>query len=601
MSLLISINNLEKVMGSKQLFDGLSFGINEREQLGLLGPNGAGKSTLLKILAGLEEPDSGEVSSRKGLRVAYVKQDVVFDETLNILEEAATELQKLGFDEMEAQVQASIYLSMVGFEDLEQKVAVLSGGWRKRLSLAIAFAQESDLLILDEPTNHMDWDGILWLESHLKSYKKAFILVSHDRVFLDNLCNKTMEINRLYKDGFLAFDCSYQKFIERKQEYIENQLSLQDSMSNKARREVEWLRAGVKARTTKSRGRIKEAHQLLDDLETVKGRNQAGRAKVRFEIDEGGKRSKKLIELKEFSIAYGENVLLKNLSLKLGPKTCFGILGENGSGKTSLLKALAEEVKNYTGTLFKADDLKTVYFSQKREDLPLDINLIEFLGGGADHVLFKGQSVHVAAYASRFLFASDKMKLKIRHLSGGEQARLLIAKLFLQPADLLILDEPTNDLDIQSIEILEEALGQFDGLVLLVSHDRYFLSQLCDQYLALNVKEDGSGAWALYSDLQQWLNRERNKDVGGPTEDATQRPKPKNKKKLSYKEKRQLETIEADIEKAETELAEAQAQLEDPNVYSDHVKMQECSQRVADKQKTVDDLYALWDQLEEKA
>lgn len=584
-------------MGSKLLFDGLSFGVSERERLGLLGPNGAGKSTLLKILAGLETPDEGEVAASKGLRVAYVAQESTFPEEEILTSIVKKDLIATGMEDMEAEVQATIYLSMVGFEDLEKKVNALSGGWRKRLSLAIAFAQDPDLLILDEPTNHMDWDGILWLENWLSSYKKAFLLVSHDRVFLEKLCNKTMEINRLYKDGYLSFDCGYQKFLERKAEYIQSQMNLQDSMSNKARREVDWLRAGVKARTTKSRSRINDAHQLLDDLSQVKMRNQSAKAKVRVEIDAAGRLSKKLIELKGFNLSYGENQLIKNLDLLLGPKTCLGLLGANGSGKTSLLKVIAGDANNYTGELFRADGLKVVYFDQKREALPQNQTLIEFLGDGSDHTIFKGQSVNVAAYASRFLFASDKMNLKISQLSGGEQARLLIAKLLLQPADVLILDEPTNDLDIDSIEVLEESLAKFPGLVILVSHDRYFLSVLCQKLLAL----DGQGGWTHFADINQWLSakQKESRSETTPTKEPTKTPN-KQKVKLSYKEKRQLETIDQDIETAEKELAKAQAELEKPEVYSDREKMQKSAQRAQEKQKTLDDLYEIWSNLEEK-
>ena len=598
MSLLVSVNKLKKVMGSKLLFDGLSFGVNEREHLGLLGPNGAGKSTLLKILAGLESPDEGEVSPRKNLKLAFVMQEENFEEKLSLQETAVERLLQVGFDNTEAQVQASIYLTMVGFEDLEQTVEVLSGGWRKRLSLAIAFAQEPDLLVLDEPTNHMDWDGILWLENHLKSYKKSFILVSHDRDLLDNLCNKTMEINRLYRDGFLAFDCGYKKFLERKSEYIHSQIKLQDSMSNKARREVEWLRAGVKARTTKSQSRMKEAHQLLDDLAEVKSRNQAARSKVRVEIDAAGKRAKKLIELKKLSVAYGDNCLIQDLDLLMGPKTCIGILGANGSGKSSLLRVLSGAADNYSGELFKAEGLEVIYFDQKREDLPQDIDLVEFLGDGSDYTLFKGQSIHVASYASRFLFSSEKMKLKISQLSGGEQARLLIAKLLLQPADVLILDEPTNDLDIDSIEILEESLSQFKGLVVLVSHDRYFLSQLCHKYLAL----EGEGLWQMYSDLDQWLKKPKYGSVSSKVVDTkkVEKKKQPNRVKLSYKEKRLAETIEEDISIAEKELSEAQVRLEDPSIFSNHEKMNEVVRTVSEKQAELDELYQAWEALEEK-
>jgi len=602
MSLLVTINRLDKTMGSKSLFEGLSLGISERERIGLLGPNGAGKSTLLKIIAGKEAPDSGEVSYKKGLNLAFVAQEDPFKGGQTIWQAASERLEQEGLEASEAQIQAAIHLGMVGFEDIEMDVDSLSGGWKKRLSLAVAFAQEPDLLVLDEPTNHMDWDGILWLENRLKAYKKAFVLVSHDRDFLDNLCERTIEINKLYSDGYLSFDCGYRKFIERKQEYIEAQLNLQDSMSNKARREVDWLRAGVKARTTKSQSRIKEAHQLLDNLALVKSRNQAARAKVRVEIDASGKRSKKLVQLKKLTVAYGDHVLIKDLDLLLGPKTCLGLLGDNGSGKSSLLKVITGAAKNYTGDFYRADPLNVVYFDQKRDDLPQDMDLVSFLGDGSDYMVFKGESVHVASYASRFLFSSDKMKLKISQLSGGEQARLLIAKLLLQPADVLILDEPTNDLDIDSIEILEESIAAFQGLVILVSHDRYFLSALCHRYLALS----GAGGWQKYPDLHQWL-KERNATETPPEEaapkakgpEASATPKKKSVK-LTYKEKQLAKTIEGDIARAETTLAKLQEDLEKPEVFSDHEKTKEVVAGVEACQRTIEDLYKAWEELDAK-
>ncbi|MCB0367391.1 MAG: ABC-F family ATP-binding cassette domain-containing protein [Bdellovibrionaceae bacterium] len=596
MSTLISVSKLEKTMGSKLLFEDLSLGVFERQRVGLLGPNGAGKSTLLKILAGLELPDQGEVSKRKGLALVYVPQEEVFPAEGTVLDTAIGKLRAAGMDADEALIQAPIHLSLVGFTDHGQCLSVLSGGWKKRLSLAIAFAQEPELLLLDEPTNHMDWEGILWLEDLLQSFKGAFVLVSHDRAFLNSLCNRTVEINRLYRDGYLSFDCRYEDFLVKKEEYIQTQLTLQESLSNKARREIDWLRAGVKARTTKSQSRIKEAHQLIDNLADVKARNQAGKARIRLEIESGGKQSKKLMELKAVGIQFSENPLVSDLNLVLGPKSCLGVLGSNGSGKSSLLKILAGQLSPSGGELVPAEKLQIVYFDQKREDLPQDIDLIEYLGDGSDYTLFKGQSVHVASYASRFLFQSEKMRLKISQLSGGEQARLLIAKLLLQPADVLLLDEPTNDLDIDSIEVLEQALLSFEGLVVLVSHDRQFLNNLCTRFLAL----DGKGSWQVYADLHQWL---RDRQTGSTplakaetkSSSPESRPAAPQKVRLSYNEKRQLETIEEDIEKAEQDLQQAQADLESPEVYSDHKKMADCVEMLNQCQKKIDDLYALWE------
>ncbi|MCB9073210.1 MAG: ABC-F family ATP-binding cassette domain-containing protein [Bdellovibrionaceae bacterium] len=596
MSLLVSVNHIEKTMGSKLLFEDLSFGISEGEKIGLIGPNGAGKSTLLRLLAGTETPDQGEVNRRKNLNISFVAQEPLFESTLGAQSYLKEKLQSFYHDPLECDVKAATYLSICGFSDLDIKVDTLSGGWKKRLALAYAFALEPDLLVLDEPTNHMDWEGILWLESYLKSYKKSFILVSHDRTFLDNVTNRIIEINRLYRDGFLAFPCSYQQFLSKKEDYRRTQIALQDSMSNKARREVEWLRSNAQARTTKSTARIKEAHALLDDLESVKMRNSAAQSKARVEIDSTERKSKKLIELKHVTVAFSAKTLVQDLSISMGPQQCVGLLGHNGSGKTSLLKVIQGKADNYTGEIFRADQLKIVYFDQKREDLPLDESLMQYLGDGSDYTIFKGASIHVASYASRFLFASDKMQLKISQLSGGEQARLLIAKLLLQPADVLILDEPTNDLDIDTIEILEETLRAFPGLVLVVSHDRYFLSQLCDRFLAL----DGQGAWNMYAEMEQWLREKSTRSSSTQDTISAKKEESKKKVKLSYKDKLRLETIEQDIQQAESDLEQASEKLSNPDVIMDHIKLQEATASVALLQKKVDDLYALWSELEAK-
>lgn len=614
MSLLLSINQIEKTLGSKLLFENLSMGIFAHEKIGLIGPNGSGKSTLLKIISGLDTPDEGEISSKKNLSVAMVFQDTHFKDHISAQEFIVEELLTKNFDPLQAELQASTFLSISGFSDPQIKVSDLSGGWKKRLAIARALAQDPELLILDEPTNHMDWEGLLWLESLLKSYKSCFILVSHDREFLNQVTNRTIEINPLYEKGFLSYDCNYEKFLVEKEKYIQAQSALQDSLSNKARREVEWLRAGVKARTTKSQSRIQEAHQLLERLESVKDRNRSTKTKTRLEIDATERKTKKLIELKSLSVGYDPlNPLLADVEIILGPKQCLGLLGDNGSGKTTLLKAIAQDSCILSGQVFKAEEIKIVYFDQKREQLPSDINLMQFLGEGSDYVIFKGQSVHVAAYANRFLFTSEKMQLKISQLSGGEQARLLIAKLLLHPADVLILDEPTNDLDIETIEVLEDTLLQFEGLVLLVSHDRTFMSRLCQNFLGVL----GGGRWATYASIAQWLKERRtqsdrieHKKTIHETDLTATRNKElgfqdpvevKPKVKMSYKEKQQLQTIEADIAKAEEELISATAELEDPEVFQDRPRFMKATELVQEKQKRVDDLYQLWEELEAKA
>lgn len=604
---LVSLNQVQMTMGSKLLFENLSLGFFENERVGLIGPNGAGKSTLLKIIAGLEKQDSGDVNIRKGLNISYLTQKTDFDEKLNVSQHIVRHLiKRYKMDEMEAEVQAAINLSIAGFEDLERPISELSGGWRKRLAIATCMAEDPELFILDEPTNHMDWDGIIWLEEWLKDYHKAFLLVSHDRVFLNSLTNRTIEINGLYEQGFLSFNVPYYEFLTKKEEYIQHQMNLQKTLSNKARREVDWLRAGVKARTTKSSARMKEAYQLIDQLSEVKSRNLSGQRSTRLEIDSTQRRSKKLLDIQKLNIGYGDKVLIKELDLVLGPKYCLGIIGQNGSGKTTFLKTLQNPDRALSGTIKSAENLKIVYFDQKRESLPQDINLMQFLGEGTEQVVFKEHSMHVAAYASRFLFSSDKMNMKIEHLSGGEQARLLIAKLLLNPADILILDEPTNDLDIDTIEVIENTLNDFDGLVILVSHDRKFMDEVCNNYLVL----EGEGDWATYADIDQWLKRKfgsgaqsyeasndkskKNDSVDVQSAVASDEPK----KKLSYNDKKQLETIEADIAKAEANLMKANEDLES---FADFDNKDELNKRIAvvtKAQAEIDRLFATWEDLE---
>lgn len=629
MTPLVSLNQIQITMGSKLLFEDLSLGVFDGEKVGLIGPNGAGKSTLLKIIAGIEKADSGDVNVRKSLNISYLPQKTEFDETKNVTEHIVHHLKnRYKMDEMEAEVQAAINLSISGFENTEQKISELSGGWRKRLAIATCMAEDPDLFILDEPTNHMDWDGIIWLEEWLKDFNKAFILVSHDRVFLNALTNRTIEINPLYSSGYLSFNAPYYDFLFKKEEYVQAQMTLQKTLTNKAKREIEWLRAGVKARTTKSSARMKDAYQLIDQLSEVKSRNFAGQKSTRLEIDSTQRKTKKLIEIKKLNVGYEDKVLVRDLDLVLGPKFCLGIIGQNGSGKTSFLKTLQDPSKAMSGTINTAEQLRIVYFDQKRETLPKDKNLMQYLGDGGDQVVFKDKSMHVASYASRFLFSSEKMNLRIEQLSGGEQARLLIAKLFLNPADVLILDEPTNDLDIDTIEVIENTLNEFEGLVLLVSHDRKFMEELCSSYLVL----EGDGNWATYAHLDQWLkvkfsngpdesltssnksnversegsssNRlsqgQRSSEIISSTKDSVNASADKNKAKLSYKDKKALETIDADIERAELSLVNANKELESFTNFENKEALNLKIAAVTKAQAEVDRLFAIWEDLESK-
>lgn len=585
-------------MGSKSLFDGLSFGVHENERIALIGPNGAGKSTLIKLIMGQDTPDSGEVICRRNVTLAYVPQENDFNESKTAFEVVRDSLQDSHFSPSDCDVQAATQLTVVGLDDIHTPIQKLSGGWRKRVSIAMALARLPDGLILDEPTNHLDWDGILWLENWLRTFRGALIIVSHDRVFLEKTTERTIEINPAFPGGNLSFELRYSAYLERRDEFLSQQREFQQRLANKVRRETAWLRAGVKARTTKSVSRMEKAHALIDQLAELKSRNARTEYRHQIELESGGRQTKRLIETENLEIGYNQNVLLQNVQIKIGPGQTWGILGHNGSGKTTLLKTLAREIEPLKGFVDWADKLQIIHFDQKREQLPMDLSLRQYLGDGSDQIVFRGKAINAAAYASRFGFQSEKMNLRINQLSGGERARLLIAKLFLQPTDVLILDEPTNDLDIETIEILENMISEFPGAVLVVSHDRAFLSNTCTHFLGIHRDK----SWALYADVYQWLDHEP------PAEGEQVRPKtsandsaPKQTSRgLKYKEKRQLETIEDDIQKAEALVKDLETQLALPVNVADHKKMKELTLNYQNATQRVEDLYRIWSELDAK-
>ena len=590
---LVTVSEISKTLGTKTLFEDLSFGVNEKERIGLIGTNGAGKSTLLKILSKIIDPDMGEVKYRNNIVVSYVPQEEVFDKDLTVEEVVLQEIEtQKGFSKEERNTKAQIQLSLCGFDDLNQKTQKLSGGWCKRLSLTKAFSREPDLLILDEPTNHLDWDGIFWLESYLKNNFSSYIIVSHDRDLINNLTNRTIEISRAFEGGFLAHSLPYYKFLKQKEELLKTQKRMQKSMQNIAQREDEWLKTGVKARTTKNQGRIKEAHKIFDELDELKERNRHILKRSNITIQDSKRKTKKLIEVKKLDVGYLGLTLIKDLNFVLGPKTTLGLVGHNGSGKTTLIRNLItpnrKEVKH-------AKNIKIVHFSQERDNLPDNSNLMDFLGGGSKYVIFKDRNTHVAAYASQFLFDSEKMTVKISELSGGERARLGLAKLLLKPCDILILDEPTNDLDVETIEVLERIIENFNGLCILVSHDRRFLKKLCDKYLYIN----GNGDWTFYASLKQCLDRLKNSSPKAKEsfEQSHKTKEVKTKRKLSYLDKKFLDQVEELISKEEKKLEEAHRNLKQASEEMNSEKIKSLSIDIAYAQKQISDLYRQWDDL----
>ena len=574
----------------RTLFKDFSLSVFAKDRIGLIGPNGSGKSTLLKILAGIEKPDQGLLSPRKGLVVGFVPQECEFAHLSpqQVLINAAPK----DLPVYEKERLAEMWLSKLGFKGDEPAADLLSGGWKKRLGIASVLILSPDVLLLDEPTNHLDLEGILWLEKFLAREAPTYLLVSHDRYFLQNATNRIIEISPAYPKGMFAIDGSYAKFLLQKEIFLEGQIQQEKSLATKARRETEWLRAGVKARTTKSQSRIDEAHQILKEHKELGRRNKEVRAKLEFTSSE--RETRKLLVAKNLSMTVGDKTLFSHLDFTLSPGVRLGLMGPNGSGKTTLLRLLNGEIEQTQGTLKRADDLKVVYFDQHRMKLPLETTLRDALSPKGDYVSFRGQEVHVNGWCKRFLFSPDLLDLPIKKLSGGERARIAIAHLMLMPADVLLLDEPTNDLDIPTLEILEDSLLDFPGAIALITHDRCMLDRVCNSILALGNPNETP----LFSDFSQWQAAQ--KAPPKPKEEKKAEASPRPKGKLSYLEKKEYEEIEGKILKHEGEVQAFNLLLLDPKVAEDPARLSELCASIALTETQIERLYIRWEILEKK-
>ncbi len=591
MSLLFSCQAVSKSYGTRLLFEDLSLSIFSDDRIGLIGLNGCGKSTLLKILAGLEVSDSGILSPKRGLVVGYVPQTCDFPD-LNP-KQALIDALKKEIPLYERERLAETQLSKLGFTGKEPSAALLSGGWKKRLRLAVELIASPDLLLLDEPTNHLDLEGILWLEKFLMREAPTYLVVSHDRYFLEHVTNCIIEIDKVYPKGLFAIDGPYKEFLARKGEFLEGQLQQERRIATKARRETDWLRAGVKARTTKSQSRIDKAEEILEDYADIQARNQQKRAKIHFSATE--RETRKLLVAKNLTKQLGENALFRNLDFTLSPGTRMGLMGPNGSGKTTLLRMLAGEIEADIGTIKRADGLQVVYFDQHRSLLPLNLSLKDALSPKGDFVLFQGNPVHVNGWCKRFLFSPDLLPLPIGSLSGGERARISIAHLMLQPADVLLLDEPTNDLDIPTLETFEESLLEFPGALVLITHDRCMLDRICTSILGLGDPENTE----IFPDYAQWeasskkpLNPKEKKEAP-PTRE---RPKAE----LSYQEKKELDGIEQKITKLEEEVRSLNHLLEEKEIAENPARLSEICTAISLVETQIEQLYLRWEELEKK-
>ncbi|MDD5758618.1 MAG: ABC-F family ATP-binding cassette domain-containing protein [Desulfobulbaceae bacterium] len=598
MSHLLSCQSISKAFGAQRLFSGISFGISEGEKLGLIGPNGAGKSTLLKIFAGLEHLDDGKLFARKKLNLAYLAQAENLPPEQSVIDSLLDVLAANQMHDAERYAAAQRMAGKCGFFDPEQKVGALSGGWLKRLAIGRALLQAPDLLLLDEPTNHLDIDGILWLEGLLKNANFAFVLISHDRYFLDNATNRILELNPQYPGGYLRVEGSLRDFLVRKEELLSSQAKQEEVLGNKLRREIEWLSRGPKARTTKAQFRIDDAERLRGDFKDVKYRNAQNKAiDIGFEATD--RKTKKLLTTHDLGKAYAGQQIFSGLNLEMTPGLCVGVLGNNGSGKSTMINMLAGKIAPDQGAITQADGVKIVLFDQKRQALDQTKTLRRVLAPDGDTVLYKGQAVHVVGWAKRFLFRPEQLDMPVHRLSGGEQSRILIANLMRQPADILLLDEPTNDLDIPSLEVLEEGLAEFPGAIILVSHDRFLLDRLADFVIGFN----GKGGCQRYADFRQWLEdlQTANQGEGKVVKAAkgkSAKPAPAvKKKKMTLGEELELAKMEETIAQVDSELSRCQRQLTVPEIQADVERLAKCCRDLEQAQATVDRAYLRWEEL----
>jgi len=620
---LISVESITKTYGEKELFNDINFTISEKERIGLIGVNGTGKSSLLKIVAGVDLPDSGEIICPKDYTISYSAQEPDLDPELSVLaqvfagdapilvllreyeqtllnlneapenkaiQEKLFELQKKmdALNAWEANTNAKSILTKLGIEDFEKKIGKLSGGQKKRVALAQSLIQEADLLILDEPTNHLDFESVKWLEEYLSRYQGALLLVTHDRYFLDRVTNRMFELDggKLY-----SYKGNYAAFLEAKAIREENEAATIEKRKNLYRRELEWIRRGAKARTTKQKARI-------DRFENLDGELQAVKSMEKLDMSLNGSRlGKQVFELKEASKKFGDQIIMNSFDFLIKPGDRIGIIGNNGTGKSTLLNILAGKTPLDDGDRIIGQTVKIAYYTQESEDMDENKRMIEYLKETAQVIeTSDGKTISAAQMLERFLFPSFTHGTPIRKLSGGEKRRLYLLKILMSEPNVLLLDEPTNNLDTQTLTVLEDYLDDFSGVVITVSHDRYFLDKVATYLLVLKGEGKIDSFFGNYSDFLEKESEKTVTQIKAVTKSEKEREKPK-KKKLSYNEQREWEGIEDNIASVEARLEEIASEMESTG--SDFEKAQALMDEEAKLNNDLEHLIERWTYLSE--
>jgi len=593
-SILLSAQRLSLDYGANRIFSDLNFSIHAGVRCGLIGPNGAGKSSLLKILAGIEQPSDGELIKRKGIKVAYLAQESKsFDgSVLELVMQSSS-----GSDAAERHRHALRVLKELDFVNPEEPVSILSGGWRKRADLAAALAADPELLLLDEPTNHLDVESIEWLEQLLKRASYAFMVSTHDRAFLDSVCNQILEINKRFESGILECKGGYKAFTEYRDRVEAAQNEQERSLKGQARRAEAWRGRSAPARTAKSEARVSGNAEIIEQYQELKRRNREPVPQIGFTSTE--RNTHKLLTAHNIGMAHGDRWLFRGINLTLSPGSRLALIGANGVGKSTLLRILSGEMGPKMGQIKRADDLKQSVFDQHRLSLPLEISLKQALCPEGDFVNYAGRQIHVHAWAKRFLFPPERLVQPIAVLSGGERARILLARFMTESADILFLDEPTNDLDIPTLESMETALRSFPGAVVIISHDRALIDAVANQILVL----DGEGGYHLVSSQKQAQaimkgSLKEGAAVAAKEPAASERKPEAPRRKLSYNEQRRLAELEQLIPQKEQLSAQLAQHLEKRGHALSAAELGEICRELAQLTATLEAYYYEWEELD---
>ncbi len=590
---LLTIENMSKSYTERMLFDHVSLGINEGEKIGVIGINGTGKSTLLKIIAGLEEPDSGTVTKGKKVRIGYLSQTPQFDNKLSILQNVVLN-QKAEEEYRNLEGEAAAMLQRLGIADPSISPEVLSGGQKKRVALVRTLLTPAEILVLDEPTNHLDNEMAEWLEEYLVKYRGAFIMVTHDRYFLDKVTNKIIELD---KGNIFSYQANYSKFLELKAEREEMMLATERKAKSLFRTELEWMQRGARARSTKQKAHIQRFEELRDRKSIeVDGKVEINALSARL--------GKKTIELNGISKSFGDRKLIRDFTYILLPGDRIGIIGPNGCGKSTLLNILTGMISPDTGNVDTGTTIKLGYFSQENEYMDESLKVIDYIRETAEYIQTSEGTATASQMCERFLFIGSMQYTQIAKLSGGEKRRLYLLKVLMEAPNVLVLDEPTNDLDIQTLTILEDYLESYPGIVVTVSHDRYFLDKIASRIFSFEegVIRQYEGNFSDYKEA-----RELRGGLGGTSSTsntvdraaeeqkaasiATWKQK-SNKPKFTYQEQKDYDTIDEQIAKLEEQIEELDRAIAESA--TDYSKLNELMKQKEELEKTLEEKMERW-------